>query len=166
MPERYPESITRTHRYHTRVCWTGNTGTGTSGYRDYQRSFNVSAEGKPVIAGSSDPAFRGDRTRWNPEEFFVASISACHKLWYLHLCADAGIVVLEYVDDAEGLMEELPDGSGRFVEITLLPSVTVAHGTDVGRATSLHSEAHRSCFLANSVNFPVQCRPSFQVSPK
>jgi organic hydroperoxide reductase OsmC/OhrA len=154
---------TRRHLYQTRVTWTGNTGTGTSGYKNYERSHEVSTEGKPTLAGSSDPAFRGDPARWNPEELLVASLSACHKLWYLHLCAEAGVAVLAYVDDAEGILEETPDGGGRFAQVLLQPRVTVAAGTDAQRAASLHEAAHSKCFIAQSVNFPVLCQPSIDI---
>lgn len=147
--------MTRTHRYGVTVAWTGNTGTGTSAYRAYERRHEISAPGKPPIPGSSDPAFRGDPARWNPEELLVASLSACHKLWYLHLCAAAGIVVTGYVDRAEGEMEEGDDGSGRFRRVVLRPEVTLAPGMDAAAARALHAEAHAKCFIANSVDFPV-----------
>jgi organic hydroperoxide reductase OsmC/OhrA len=152
--------LTKTHRYAVVVQWTGNTGTGTSGYRNYERQHEILGEGnKPLIPGSSDPAFRGDPARWNPEELLVASLSACHKLWYLHLCAEAGIVVVAYVDHAEGFMEETHDGSGRFERVILRPEVTVAPGSDIAKGRELHHEAHVKCFIANSVNFPVECEP-------
>ena len=94
------------HKYQTTVEWTGNHGTGTSGYRAYGREHVIWSGNKPEIPGSSDPAFLGDPSRWNPEELLLASVSACHKLWYLHLCADAGIAVLAYVDQAEGTMTD------------------------------------------------------------
>lgn len=147
----------KTHHYSVDVEWTGNTGAGTSGYRNYQRRHEISAgAGKPPIPGSSDPAFRGDGARWNPEELLVASISACHQLWYLHLCAEAGIVVLAYRDRAEGEMEEQADGSGSFQRVILRPQVTVAAGSDMAKARELHGAAHAKCFIARSVNFPVQ----------
>jgi organic hydroperoxide reductase OsmC/OhrA len=149
------------HSYTVTVTWTGNTGTGTSGYREYQRSHEISASGKAAIAGSSDPAFRGDRTRWNPEELLVASLSTCHQLWYLHLCADAGIVVEAYEDEAAGVMEESSDGGGQFVEVILRPKVSLAPGSDRAKAHALHHEAHAKCFIARSVNFPVKCEPIF-----
>ncbi len=150
----------KTHRYAVAVDWTGNTGTGTSGYRDYERRHEISAgTRKPAIPGSSDPAFRGDPARWNPEELLVASLSACHKLWYLHLCAEAGIVVQAYTDHAEGEMEETADGSGRFTRVVLRPRVSVAAGCDAAKARELHHTAHAMCFIANSVNFPVACEP-------
>jgi organic hydroperoxide reductase OsmC/OhrA len=150
---------THEHRYAVAVTWTGNLGSGTSGYRDYARDYEIGAEAKPIILGSSDPAFRGDRSRWNPEELLVASLSACHKLWYLHLAAEAGIVVTAYVDRAEGVMETSSGGSGRFTSVVLRPIVTVAAGSDIGRARALHEAAHEKCFIANSVNFPVECEP-------
>jgi organic hydroperoxide reductase OsmC/OhrA len=150
---------TREHRYVVSVSWTGNLGSGTSGYRDYTRDYDIAAESKPAIRGSSDPAFRGDRSRWNPEELLVASLSACHKLWYLHLAAEAGVVVTAYVDRAEGVMETSPAGSGRFKRVVLHPNVTVTPGSDIARARALHETAHEKCFIANSVNFPVECEP-------
>lgn len=151
--------MTRRHVYRTRVEWTGDRGTGTSGYREYDRSHEITAGPlKPPIPGSSDPSFRGDPARWNPEELLVASISACHKLWYLHLCAEAGIVVTAYVDEAEGVMVEGADGGGRFERVTLRPRVTLTAG-DPAKARALHHEAHAKCFIANSLNFPVLCEP-------
>jgi organic hydroperoxide reductase OsmC/OhrA len=117
----------------------------------------MTAPGKPLISGSSDPAFRGDRRRWNPEELLVASLSSCHQLWYLHLCADAGVVVLEYVDEAVGVMEESSDGGGQFVCVTLKPRVLIASGCDADKAQALHEAAHGKCFIARSVHFPVNC---------
>jgi organic hydroperoxide reductase OsmC/OhrA len=151
------------HRYTVALKWTGNTGTGTSSYRGYERAHELSVEGKPPIPGSSDPAFRGDPKRWNPEELLVASLAACHKLWYLHLCATAGVVVTDYVDAAEGRMAEGEDGGGRFTQVVLRPRVTLAAGSDREKAQALHHEAHAKCFIANSVNFPVTHEPTVQV---
>lgn len=147
------------HRYDVRIVWTGNEGDGTASWRGYRRDYDISAAGKPVIRGSSDPAFRGDPARWNPEELLVASLSACHKLWYLGLCAQAGIVVTAYEDEAEGTMVEETGGAGQFVSVTLRPRVTLAAGSDAGQARTLHHEAHEMCFIARSVNFPVACEP-------
>ena len=152
--------MTDLHEYAVTVRWTGNKGTGTSGYAEYGRGFELEAEGKHGIAGSSDPAFRGDAGRWNPEELLVGSLSACHKLWFLHLAAVEGVVVTEYVDHAEGSMRTAPGGeTGRFELVTLRPEVTLAEGSHVGKVAGLHREAHRRCFIANSVNFPVRCEP-------
>jgi organic hydroperoxide reductase OsmC/OhrA len=153
----------KTHRYQTQVLWTGNQGQGTANYRAYGRSHEIVVEGKPPIPGSSDPAFRGDKTRYNPEELLVASLSACHMLWYLHLCAEASITVTHYLDRAVGMMLETKDGSGRFTEVLLKPVVTLAVGSDGKQAEQLHEEAHRFCFVANSMNFRVLCEPSIQI---
>lgn len=153
--------MAKMHRYHVRVQWTGNTGAGTTSYRGYERQHEISAgEIKPPIPGSSDPAFRGDTTRWNPEELLVASLSACHQLWYLHLCTEAGLIVLAYVDNAEGTMEEKPDGSGQFHTVILRPEIRLAPDSDIAKARELHHTAHAMCFIANSMNFPVHCDPT------
>ncbi|MGH6952755.1 MAG: OsmC family protein [Alphaproteobacteria bacterium] len=150
--------MAREHRYAVSLEWTGNLGQGTAGYRAYARSLALKAAGKPTIEGSSDPAFRGDPSRWNPEDLLVASLSACHMLWYLDLCAEAGIVVTAYRDDATGVMEEDRVG-GRFTGVVLRPRVTVAAGADLALAERLHGEAHAKCFIARSVNFPVSHEP-------
>jgi organic hydroperoxide reductase OsmC/OhrA len=147
------------HHYQSAVRWTGNLGTGTSAYRAYGRNHEISNPGKPPIPASSDPAFRGDATRYNPEELLVASLSTCHMLWYLHLCADNHVVVLDYEDDAVGTMEETADGGGRFLEVTLQPRITITPESDLDTAKRLHHDAHEKCFIANSVNFPVGCEP-------
>lgn len=153
------------HNYHLAVEWTGNDGAGTANYRSYRRDHVVSAGAKPPIAASSDPAFRGDAARYNPEELLVASLSGCHLLWYLHLCAVNGIVVTAYRDTAEGEMAETPDGAGEFTHVTLRPAVTIAAGGDPAKARALHEEVHRFCFIARSVKFPVGCEPEIVVAP-
>ena len=146
------------HKYRVSVQWTGNRGTGTSGYREYGRDHVIRAVNKPDIPGSSDPAFRGDAARWNPEDLLVASASACHELWYLHLCSDAGIRVVEYRDEAEGTMLDSAE-QGRFTEIVLRPRVVIRRGDDQALALELHHKAHSQCYVANSVNFPIRCEP-------
>ena len=147
------------HFYATTVEWTGNKGSGTSGYRTYERAHTIVAEGKPVIPGSSDPSFRGDPARYNPEDLLVGSLSSCHMLWYLHVCSVGGIVVTGYLDRAEGVMVEDASGGGRFASVTLRPEVTLAVGTDEAAALAAHHEAHEKCFIASSVNFPVTVEP-------
>ncbi|MFI6216758.1 OsmC family protein [Nocardia brasiliensis] len=151
--------MTKAHEYALDVTWTGNTGTGTSGYRDFERSHIVSAEGKPPIPGTADPAFRGAPEHWNPEELLVASLSQCHMLWYLVLCARAGIVVTEYTDHPSGTMVEDPAGGGRFSEVVLRPQARITDAQHRDRALALHERAHDLCFIANSVNFDVRCEP-------
>ncbi|GII05526.1 OsmC family protein [Planobispora takensis] len=155
--------MTRLHTYDTVVTWTGDRGTGTSGYRAYSRDHDLHAQGRTPIAGSSDPAFRGDDTRWNPEQLLVGSLSQCHMLWYLHLCAENGVTVTAYTDHATGTMAETGDG-GQFTEVTLHPHVTVTSPDMTETATRLHAEAHRACFIARSVNFPVRHAPTLTLA--
>lgn len=152
----------KNHTYQMKIVWTGNTGAGTAKPAGYSRNHEIIAEGKPVIAGSSDPGFRGDPTRWNPEELMVVALSQCHMLWYLGLCAKHGIVVTAYEDDASGTMHEHPDGSGEFTEVTLHPRITLADVSRWDEADALHEEAHHMCFIARSVNFPVTVEASYQ----
>lgn len=153
--------MSKMHSYHVRTTWTGNRGAGTAGYRGYDRDHEVTAgaPGPQPIAGSSDPGFRGDPARWNPEQLLTASLSQCHMLWYLHLCAVAGVVVTAYTDQAQGVMLEAADGGGRFTEAVLRPQVTVSSPDMIEKAVSLHEQASQKCFIANSVNFPVRHEP-------
>lgn len=147
------------HQYHTIIQWTGNRGTGTDHYSHYDRNHDLMVSGKPTIAASSDTAFRGDGTKYNPEDFLVASISSCHMLWYLHLCADAGVIVTAYTDEASGILDAKAQGGGRFTEVNLHPTVTVQDAAMCEKALALHQRAHEMCFIANSVNFPVKHFP-------
>ena len=143
------------HTYEIRVDWTGNDGEGTKTYKSYRRDHTITSAGKPPIPGSSDPHFRGDPARYNPEELLVASLSTCHMLWYLHSCAVNQVTVLDYHDAASSVMEETDDGSGVFVRVLLKPVVKIAAGDDREKALALHHDAHHFCFIANSVKFPV-----------
>jgi organic hydroperoxide reductase OsmC/OhrA len=150
----------RIHVYRVTNRWTGNQGKGTSSYRAYSRDHELSGAGKTAaIAGSSDAMFRGDPARYNPEELLVGAVSACHMLWVLHLCADAGVVVTEYVDEAWGEMAEHPDGSGEFRRVVLRPRMTIADASRIGDAVALHDRAHELCALARSMNFAVAHEP-------
>ncbi|HTW04148.1 MAG TPA: OsmC family protein [Streptosporangiaceae bacterium] len=150
----------RVHSYDVSVNWIGNLGPGTSSWRAYSRDHEVTASDRAPIAASSDPAFRGDPGRWNPELELVAALSQCHMLSYLHRCAEAGIVVTAYADDARGTMAENEDDGGHFIEVVLRPQVTVADETMIEKAVSLHHDAREKCFIANSVNFPVRHEPT------
>lgn len=152
--------MAKQHQYALTIQWTGNMGEGTSTYRSYERSHTISVDNKPDILGSSDPSFRGDKTKYNPEELLVASLSTCHMLSYLHLCAVAGINVIEYTDKATGTMVETPDGGGHFSEVTLHPLVVVADSSMIDKANELHHQANKLCFIANSCNFPVHHEPT------
>ena len=144
------------HHHQARVTWTGNLGKGTRQYTAYSRDHEIGTPGtKVMIPGSADPAFRGDPDRYNPEELFLSSLSACHMLWYLHLCSVNNITVIAYCDEAESIMNEDHDGSGRFKRVILRPEVVITQDSDQDLATTLHKKAGEMCFIANSCNFPV-----------
>jgi organic hydroperoxide reductase OsmC/OhrA len=147
------------HRYRLELSWRGNLGSGTSGYGAYSRAHEIRSAGKPVLYGSADPSFRGHADRYNPEELLLAALAACHMLWFLHLCADAGVVVVGYEDQPSGVMVVDASGGGRFSEALLQPAVTLTVAIDATRLSQLHERAHALCFIANSVNFPVRTEP-------
>jgi organic hydroperoxide reductase OsmC/OhrA len=150
----------REHRYVVGLNWTGEQGNGTVGYQSYSRDHEIQTGDKPVLLGSADPTFRGDPNRYNPEELLLAALSSCHMLWYLHLCSESSVVVVRYQDQAEGTMIEEADGGGAFREVVLRPVVVVTSDSDMALAHRLHSDAHRLCFIARSVNFTVRCSPT------
>ena len=146
------------YSYQIFLQWLGNKGQGTSHYKSYDRTYEIELLGKPKIFGSSDTAFRGDQTKYNPEELLVASLASCHMLWYLHLCADAGIIVIAYEDNSIGKMSLNKNGGGKFTEVILKPEIIITANSNVEKAQQLHHEAHQLCFIANSVNFPILCQ--------
>jgi organic hydroperoxide reductase OsmC/OhrA len=148
--------MAKIHHYKAVITWKGNKGQGTADYKAYEREHEISVLGKPIISASSDSAFRGDKSKHTPEDLLVSSLSGCHMLWYLHLCAVNGIVVSSYTDQAVGIMEENQDGSGQFTEVTLNPEVVVMEDSMIEKAGALHAESNKMCFIARSVNFPVR----------
>lgn len=153
--------MTKQHAYSSTICWTGNRGEGTAKYRGYDRTWEMRTEGKPVIHCSNDPLLGGDPHKPNPEDLLLASLSACHMLWYLHLAAEAGVVVTAYRDESVGLGETSPNGAGRFLRVTLRPTIHVLPGTDRARADALHHEVRKYCFIARSVNFPIEYEATY-----
>lgn len=151
------------HHYSLIVKWTGNKGAGTSSYTAYDRSHLITVANKPEILCSSDVIFRGDKTKYTPEDLLVASISCCHMLWYLHLCSEAGVIVTEYTDNAKGTMIVTEDGGGRFTEVTLYPEVTITDKWMEKKANELHKKASHLCFIARSCNFPIHHKPIVQI---
>ena len=150
--------MNKLHHYACSVVWKGNLGTGTSAYRAYGRDHEIMVPGKSILPGSADPAFLGDPAKYNPEDLLLASLSSCHMLWFLHLCADKGIVVVSYNDKATGTMQEAGTG-GHFTEVILRPHVVITDATRIAETNELHTAANRSCFIANSCNFPVKHKP-------
>lgn len=156
--------MSRQHHYKATIKWTGNNGKGTDNYKNYERSHLIVIENKPEILGSSDPAFRGDKTKHNPEDLLVSSLSSCHMLWYLHLCSEAGVIVTDYIDNSTGIMVETSNGGGKFTEVTLNPIVMVSEPHMIDKANELHKKANELCFIANSVNFPVKHNPTAKIN--
>lgn len=154
------------HKYLVDLRWTGNTGKGTANYRSFQRGYTIQIDGKPDIKGSSDPSFSGDKNRHNPEELFVASLSSCHMLWYLHLCSENGITAIDYHDEAEGVMTEEKNGAGYFESVILKPHVTILEADKKELAKELHRQANKMCFIANSCNFKIAHEPVTEVLKK
>jgi organic hydroperoxide reductase OsmC/OhrA len=152
-----------THLFQLNIIWTGNNGTGTSAYDAYSRNHTIRCEGKADLQASSDPYFRGEKEKYNPEDLLLASISSCHMLWYLHLCADAGIVVVNYEDKPQGTMITGAEVRGKFTEVVLHPHVTITDASRVDEANALHHKAHEKCFISNSCNFPILCEGKCEV---
>jgi organic hydroperoxide reductase OsmC/OhrA len=144
------------HHYALTATWTGDLGTGTSGYREYSRDVTLEVSGKPDLLASADKPFRGDQTRWNPEDMLLGALAECHLLSYLHACVTAGVVVISYRDRATGTMTEDGKSGGAFTDALLRPEVVVAEASMIEAAEGAHDDAHRMCFIANSVNFPVR----------
>lgn len=147
--------MSKQHFYSSNLTWTGNTGQGTRSYRSYERSYHININNKATLQGSSDPAFMGNPALHNPEEMLLMALSSCHMLWFLHLCSEAGVVVVGYTDEAVAIMDEDSNGSGRFIRATLRPHVLVARQDMVKQVPDLHHQANECCFIANSVNFEV-----------
>ena len=151
------------HEYRVGLTWTGNRGTGTSGCRDYDRAVTLSGTAKPDLLASADPHFRGDGTRWNPEELLLAALAECHLLSYLHAAVSTGVIVVDYSDEASAAMTT-QGNSGRITSATLRPRVTVADPAMVDAARAAHALAHQWCFIANSVAFEVHLEPETLVA--
>ncbi|MEM8686346.1 MAG: OsmC family protein [Pseudomonadota bacterium] len=150
------------HDFTAQVVWTGNQGEGTKSYRSYTRNWSVTTPGKPEIHCSNDPLLGGDPSLHNPEDMLIATVSACHMLWYLHLASAAKIVVTGYVDTPVGTGQSEPDGTGRFIKAVLKPVIEVERGTDLEKADQIHYQIHNHCFIARSVNFPITYEASYR----
>lgn len=150
------------HDFTARIAWTGNRGEGTQRFRGYERTWTLMTPGGAALACSNDPRLGGDPSRANPETLLLASLSACHMLWYLHLASTGGVVVTGYADDPLGVAEGAPDGAGRFVKAVLRPRIDLAAGSDVAAADAIHARIHAYCFIAQSVRFPVEYSATYR----
>jgi organic hydroperoxide reductase OsmC/OhrA len=152
------ERVVADHKYKTLLHWSAEDGEGTKSYKSFARTHTITAktkrgEDKPAIVATS--AFHS-LDHYNPDEMLLASLSSCHMLWYLHLCSEHGVVVIDYRDEAELVLRLDAKGEGSVESATLRPRVTISSG-DAEAAKRLHRDAHSKCFVAKSVNFPVGC---------
>lgn len=152
--------MSKTQKYNLDLAWKGNRGAGTMTYTAYDRDFVTQVESKHPILGSSHPAFRGNRNRYCPEELLLASLSSCHMLWYLHMCAAHEVVVLDYEDHPTMEMEVKEFGNGDIKRANLSPVVRIANLENRDLAIHLHQKAHESCFIAKSINFDININPT------
>ena len=151
--------VLNNHHYSINLNWTGNRGTGNSSYKAYGRDHSGTAVGVPVLLGSADATFHGNRERWNPEQLLVTALAQCHMLSYLHVALTHRVVITKYEDTATGTLILNPDGSGQFESVTLHPKILVADAATEALALALHAEAAAKCVIARSVNFPVHHEP-------
>lgn len=148
--------MSQQHKYQLNLEWTGAGESGTQNYTSYSRDYLINGESKSAdILGSSDPSFRGAKERYNPEEMLLASLSSCHMLWFLHLCAERGVIVKGYKDAPTGIMSTDSSGKGKMTLVTLKPVVTISKDSVPADIDEIHDEAHEFCFIAASVNFKI-----------
>jgi organic hydroperoxide reductase OsmC/OhrA len=147
--------MTLIHLFKAELKWASNQNQEDSTKRFYSKNHQIKIEGKPVLNISAAKAFKGDPELYNPEDLLLSSLVSCHMMSYLYVCAQNGIEVLEYSDNAEATLEVSEDGSGRFVEVKLYPKVKISNSDKTGLALGLHKKANQLCFIANSCNFPV-----------
>jgi organic hydroperoxide reductase OsmC/OhrA len=138
-----------THTYEARLEWLAEVGGAAAG------NHRVDFAGQPALEMSAAPQYRGDPTRLNPEELFVAALASCQLLTYLALARGAGVTVQRYEDHAVGTLA-IADRKMRMTDVLLRPRITVAAGTDEGKASALVDKAHDGCFIANSVTCAVR----------
>lgn len=151
--------MSKLQEYKSKLYWTGNKGTGTSAYKAYDRTWRLEIDGKPKIDCSNDPILGGDPSKYNPEDMLISALSSCHMLWYLHLCSQAGVVVLSYADEPVGYGELEATGKGKFTSAILRPKIEITPESDAKAALEIHEQIHEYCFIARSVNFPVTYEP-------
>lgn len=147
------------HHFELENNWTGNKGTGTADVASYSRLHQIKIDDKPDLLLTTADFKRGDKGVHNPEDLLLASVSSCHMLSYLYLCAKANVTVEDYCDKAEGIMIEHEKGGGHFTSVLLKPVVTIASEEMRERALKLHHKAHEICYIASSVNFEIDIQP-------
>ena len=155
--------MTFKHLFKASINWTSSQNQQQSEKKFYSKSHKIKLEGKPILIVSAAKAFKGNPELYNPEDLLLSSLVSCHMMSYLYVCSQNGIEVLEYSDNAEATLEVSPDGSGRFVEVTLNPKITISNSNQIQQALDLHQKANQLCFIANSCNFPVLHNASCEI---
>ena len=138
------------------VRWTRTSEAFT--YETYNRTHEIVFKaGRICLPASSAPAFRGEADRVDPEEAYVASLSSCHMLTLLAICARRRLTVDAYEDEAVGFLEKNADGKLWIARVSLRPRIVFAPGAqpDPAALNAIHEQSHAECFIANSVNTQV-----------
>jgi organic hydroperoxide reductase OsmC/OhrA len=147
------------HHYETRLRWSGSTGLGWEGYDRTHTALAPPAEQEIRLTTGEA---QGDPRILNPEQLVVMAASSCQMLWFLHLAAKARLDVVEYEDDASGLMPE-DEAPVRITEITLRPRIVIAGEASEERVGKLVQTAHEHCYIANSLNSEVRLEPRIEI---
>ncbi|HKC94876.1 MAG TPA: OsmC family protein [Nitrospira sp.] len=122
-------------------------------YESYNRDHTLVFEGGSQVTASAAPAYRGNPSHVNPEEGLVAALSSCHMLTFLAVAAKKHFVVDHYSDQAVGFLEKNDKGKLAITRVILRPRIAFG-GTTVPtpqEIAELHEQAHKGCFIANSV---------------
>jgi organic hydroperoxide reductase OsmC/OhrA len=143
------------HLFKAKLNWNSKRDSITANTRKFTKSHFIAIEGKELLQVSAAKAFKGDPELYNPEDLLLSSVVSCHMMSYLYVCAQNGIDIVSYQDQAEATLEVLENGSGRFIEVRLFPHVIVRNKEQIAEALLLHQEANKLCFIANSCNFPI-----------
>lgn len=143
------------HLFKAKLDWNSIPKETISDSKRYTKTHQIAIDGKEILNVSAAKAFKGDPGLYNPEDLLLSSVVSCHMMSYLYVCSQSDITVVSYQDNAEGTLEVLENGSGRFVEIRLNPNVIIKEKEKIAQSISLHTKANELCFIANSCNFPI-----------
>lgn len=146
--------------YSAKVVW--RLAEGSFQGRRYSRAHKWCFDGGAEVEASASPQIVplpfSNEAAVDPEEALVAAVSSCHMLFFLHFAADAGLEVEMYSDHATGTLGKLASGRTGFSRIVLNPNIQFAGITppDADLIEELHRKAHENCFIANTLNCPVE----------
>ena len=145
--------LTKNHQYTLRLHWTGGKAPRK------ERYYSIDFGDKLTIEGSADKPFLGDETKLNPEEMLLGALTSCHMMSFFYVCRHQKIEIESYEDNPVGELSLNNDGSGQFDKVILNPQVTFRCPVDEPELLELHRIAGKLCFIANSLNFPVEYNP-------